>query len=168
MDHLLEKPLHAAAESGRIDCVQLLLEHGADVNQPQATGLPGSFEDQELGPKHRYLSTTDTMQHSSYGGYVHLHPAEMSSQAGVHGIASSFAGGGFHGSSYGCASRSRGRGPFLVGGGCEAGLQRSDGAPTFCTQLRSMGRFQSDWMGTVKEWSWASSKIRGSSPPRTI
>ena len=36
VDRLLEKPLHAAAESGRIDCVQLLLEHGADVNQPQA------------------------------------------------------------------------------------------------------------------------------------
>jgi len=36
VDSLLEKPLHAAAESGRIDCVQLLLEHGADVNQPQA------------------------------------------------------------------------------------------------------------------------------------
>lgn len=38
VDRLLEKPLHAAAESGRIDCLQLLLEHNADVNEPQELG----------------------------------------------------------------------------------------------------------------------------------
>ena len=39
MDHLLETPLHAAAEAGRPDCVQVLLEHGANVNQAQEGGL---------------------------------------------------------------------------------------------------------------------------------